>query len=92
MQGRIESIEREMGSEGQERAIERPYVTEEDIAEVVGMWTGIPVTRLKGDETMRLMQMEGFLHNRVIGQQEASLRQNPAGAATSLAKKVFGAL
>jgi ATP-dependent Clp protease ATP-binding subunit ClpC len=72
MQGRIEDIEREMGSAGgEERTIERPYVTEEDIAEVVGMWTGIPVTRLKGDETVRLMQMEEFLHGRVIGQQEA---------------------
>jgi ATP-dependent Clp protease ATP-binding subunit ClpC len=71
MQGRINDIEREMGGEGEERVAERPYVTEEDIAEVVGMWTGIPVTRLKGDETMRLMQMEEFLHNRVIGQQEA---------------------
>jgi ATP-dependent Clp protease ATP-binding subunit ClpC len=72
MQGRINAIEQEMGaSTGADRIIERPYVTEEDIAEVVGMWTGIPVTRLKGDETVRLMQMEEFLHNRVIGQQEA---------------------
>lgn len=71
MQARIVKIEREMGSEDGERAIERPYVTEEDIAEVVGMWTGIPVTRLKGDETTRLMQMEDFLHGRVVGQQEA---------------------
>ncbi|MCX7790240.1 MAG: ATP-dependent Clp protease ATP-binding subunit [Chloroflexaceae bacterium] len=72
MQMRISAIEQEMGAaRGDDRIIERPYVTEEDIAEVVGMWTGIPVTRLKGDETMRLMQMEEFLHNRVIGQQEA---------------------
>jgi ATP-dependent Clp protease ATP-binding subunit ClpC len=72
MQGRIDAIEAEIAaSGGDERIAERPYVTDEDIAEVVGMWTGIPVTRLKGDETMRLMQMEDFLHNRVIGQQEA---------------------
>ncbi len=72
MQGRISAIEQEMGAAGgEDRVAERPYVTEEDIAEVVGMWTGIPVTRLKGDETLRLMQMEDFLHNRVIGQQEA---------------------
>jgi ATP-dependent Clp protease ATP-binding subunit ClpC len=72
MQARIAKIESEMGTvSGSDRIIERPYVTEEDIAEVVGMWTGIPVTRLKGDETARLMQMEGFLHNRVVGQQEA---------------------
>ena len=72
MQGRINKIESEMGvASGSDRAIERPYVTEEDIAEVIGMWTGIPVTRLKGDETARLMHMEDFLHNRVVGQQEA---------------------
>jgi ATP-dependent Clp protease ATP-binding subunit ClpC len=71
MQARITKIESEMGSEADERVVERPYVTEEDIAEVVGMWTGIPVTRLKGDETMRLMQMEGVLHARVKGQEEA---------------------
>lgn len=71
MLARITQIERDMGAEDGSRTIERPYVTDEDIAEVVGMWTGIPVTRLKGDETIRLMQMENFLHGRVIGQQEA---------------------
>jgi ATP-dependent Clp protease ATP-binding subunit ClpC len=71
MQDRITQIETEIGTTVSDRVIERPYVTEEDIAEVVGMWTGIPVTRLKGDETTRLMEMESFLHNRVVGQQEA---------------------
>lgn len=74
MQIRIADIEHDMGiasESGEDRVIERPYVTEEDIAEVVGMWTGIPVTRLKGDETMRLMHMEDALHFRVIGQEEA---------------------
>ena len=46
-------------------------MTEEDIADVVAMWTGIPVQRLKGDETARLLKMEEFLHGRVVGQQEA---------------------
>ncbi|MBA3469810.1 MAG: ATP-dependent Clp protease ATP-binding subunit [Herpetosiphonaceae bacterium] len=49
----------------------KPYVTEEDIAEVVGMWTGIPVTRLAGEETQRLMKMEEYLHQRVVGQEES---------------------
>lgn len=49
----------------------KPYVTEEDIAEVVGMWTGIPVTRLAGEETQRLMKMEEYLHHRVVGQEES---------------------
>jgi ATP-dependent Clp protease ATP-binding subunit ClpC len=70
MQGRIDQIEQELGNSGTTRA-ERPYVTEEDIAEVVGMWTGVPVTRLTGSETQRLVEMESFLHNRIVGQQEA---------------------
>jgi len=46
-------------------------VTEDDIAEVVAMWTGIPVMRIAQEETERLLQMEDSLHNRVIGQEEA---------------------
>ena len=49
----------------------KPYVTEDDIAEVVAMWTGIPITRLAGEETQRLMEMERYLHQRVVGQEEA---------------------
>ena len=50
---------------------ERARVTEEDIAEVVAMWTGIPVTRLAQEETERLLQMEQELHKRIVGQDEA---------------------
>jgi ATP-dependent Clp protease ATP-binding subunit ClpC len=50
---------------------ERPIVTEEDIAQVVSMWTGIPVTRLAMEETERLLHMEEELHKRIIGQEEA---------------------
>ena len=71
MLARIAKIENEMGISGESASAERPYVTEEDIAEVIGMWTGVPVKRLQGDETARLLQMEEFLHNRVVGQQEA---------------------
>ena len=46
-------------------------VTEEDIAQVVAMWTGIPVMRIAQEESERLMQMEDALHKRVIGQSEA---------------------
>jgi len=49
----------------------KPTVTEEDIAEVASMWTGIPVVRLTTDETSRLLQMEEALHHRIIGQDEA---------------------
>ncbi len=53
------------------RSKERTQVTEEDIAEVVSMWTGIPVTRLAQEETERLLHMEEDLHKRIIGQDEA---------------------
>jgi ATP-dependent Clp protease ATP-binding subunit ClpC len=46
-------------------------VTEEDIAQVVSMWTGIPVTKIAGDETSRLLNMEEVLHKRIIAQDEA---------------------
>ncbi|MFC4765979.1 ATP-dependent Clp protease ATP-binding subunit [Effusibacillus consociatus] len=46
-------------------------VTSEDIADIVAMWTGIPVRKLAEEESERLMNMEEILHNRVIGQEEA---------------------
>jgi ATP-dependent Clp protease ATP-binding subunit ClpC len=46
-------------------------VTAEDIAEVVSMWTSIPLVQLTGDETERLLHMEESLHERIIGQEEA---------------------
>ncbi len=46
-------------------------VGEEDIAEVVSMWTGVPVTKLASDETTRLLEMEKVLHERIVGQDEA---------------------
>ncbi len=62
----------ELRSEWQEgRGRERTVVTEDDIAEVVSMWTGVPVARLAKEETERLLQMENELHKRIIGQDEA---------------------
>ncbi len=46
-------------------------VSPEDIAEVVSMWTGIPLTQLHGSETKRLLRMEEELHQRIVGQDEA---------------------
>ena len=43
----------------------------EDVAEVVSMWTGIPLTQLHGDESERLLHMEEGLHRRIVGQEEA---------------------
>jgi ATP-dependent Clp protease ATP-binding subunit ClpC len=50
---------------------DQPTVDEEEIAQVVAMWTGIPVTRIAAEESERLLHMEDALHGRVIGQQEA---------------------
>src|SRR5438874_2391622 len=82
LQEKIEQME-----EGLEVAREdnKPIVTEEDIAEVVSMWTGIPVARIASEESQRLLQMEEALHGRVIGQDEAivaiakSVRRSRAG-------------
>ena len=60
-------------------------VTEQDVAEVVGKWTGIPVSRLMEGEVEKLIHMEARLHERVIGQDEAveavanALRRSRAG-------------
>ncbi|HYP39496.1 MAG TPA: ATP-dependent Clp protease ATP-binding subunit [Chloroflexia bacterium] len=54
-----------------EKSADTLYVTEEDISQVVSMWTGIPLTRIAGEESERLLQMESELHRRVIGQDEA---------------------
>ncbi|HUZ89049.1 MAG TPA: ATP-dependent Clp protease ATP-binding subunit [Candidatus Acidoferrales bacterium] len=48
-----------------------PDVGEEDIAQIVAAWTGVPVSRLVEEETSRLLRMEEELHHRVVGQDEA---------------------
>jgi len=53
------------------RKINKVEVTEEDIAEIVSSWTGIPVFSLKEEETQKLLRMEDELHKRIIGQDEA---------------------
>lgn len=64
--------EKENEWQGQQKFdAEKKTVTEEHIAEVVSMWTGIPVTRLASDESARLLQMEEALHKRIVGQDEA---------------------
>jgi ATP-dependent Clp protease ATP-binding subunit ClpC len=53
------------------REMERPEVKPEDIAEVVSMWTGIPVKRLMVEERERLLKLEEELHKRIVDQNEA---------------------
>jgi ATP-dependent Clp protease ATP-binding subunit ClpC len=65
---KIETMEKEWRIK-QEQG--RPVVTSEDVAEVVSMWTGIPVVKLTIDESSRLLQMEEALHRRIIAQDEA---------------------
>jgi ATP-dependent Clp protease ATP-binding subunit ClpC len=50
-----------------------PVVSEDDIATIVSLWTGIPIEKVSSDETERLIKMEETLHTRVIGQEEAIL-------------------
>lgn len=54
-----------------ERMENRPLITENEIAEVVSMWTKIPVSRLAKSEAERLLKLEEELHKRVVGQEEA---------------------
>src|ERR1700736_5214831 len=66
-------------------ALLKEEVDEEDIAEIVGRWTGIPVSRLMEGEIAKLIKMEERLHERVIGQDEAvsavanAVRRNRSG-------------
>ncbi len=68
LQEKIEGLEEGWESE---REASKPVVSSEDIAEVVSMWTGIPVSRIASEESQRLLQMEEALHSRVVGQDEA---------------------
>ena len=65
---KIEAMEKEWQVKREQG---KPLVTSDDIAEVVSMWTGVPVVKLTSDETGRLLQMEEALHRRIIGQDEA---------------------
>jgi ATP-dependent Clp protease ATP-binding subunit ClpC len=69
----------------EEGSSEQPEIGEEEIADIVSMWTGIPVFKLTEAESQRLVRMEDELHKRVIGQEEAivavskSIRRARAG-------------
>jgi ATP-dependent Clp protease ATP-binding subunit ClpB len=64
-----EQQQRERTTDG--RALVKEEVTEEDIAQVVSRWTGVPVTKLMEGEVEKLIQMEERLRERVVGQEEA---------------------
>ena len=72
IQERMDELERQMDylRTGWDRA-SSPIVTSEDIAEVVAMWTGVPVMQIAQAESERLLQMESDLQKHIIGQEEA---------------------
>jgi ATP-dependent Clp protease ATP-binding subunit ClpB len=73
--GKIPALEKQLNEaanlEGKETKLVRNKVTDEEIAEVVSKWTGIPVTKMLEGEKEKLLHMEEALHRRVIGQDEA---------------------
>ncbi len=76
--GRLAELERRLTAEEETLAAKqgahrllREVVTEDEIAEIVAAWTGIPVSRLKEGEREKLLRLDEILHERVIGQDEA---------------------
>jgi ATP-dependent Clp protease ATP-binding subunit ClpB len=75
--GRLAELERRLGAEEEQlsrfgdRRLLREVVTEEEIAEIVSAWTGIPVSRLQEGEREKLLRLDEILHQRVVGQDEA---------------------
>jgi ATP-dependent Clp protease ATP-binding subunit ClpB len=66
-----DTVQERLTSLQQEKKILTEEITEEDIAEVVSRWTGIPVSKLLGGEKEKLLRMEEILRQRVVGQDEA---------------------
>jgi ATP-dependent Clp protease ATP-binding subunit ClpB len=89
--GRIPELEKRLAeaqaAEGRETQLVRNKVTEEEIAEVVSKWTGIPVSKMLEGEKEKLLRMEDALARRVVGQDEAvrivanAIRRSRAGLA-----------
>jgi ATP-dependent Clp protease ATP-binding subunit ClpB len=87
--GRIPELEKQLQmaaqAETQEMTLLRNKVTEEEIAEVVALWTGIPVSKMLEGEREKLLRMESELGKRVVGQEEAvravadAIRRSRAG-------------
>ena len=73
--GRLPELEKQLAAaqaaEKQEFKLVQDRVTEEEIAEVVSRWTGIPVSKMLEGEREKLLHMEDSLHKRVVGQDEA---------------------
>jgi ATP-dependent Clp protease ATP-binding subunit ClpB len=68
---KLAAKEQELSAGGSDKTLLREEVTEDDIAEVIAKWTGIPVAKLVQSEMEKLLHLEHELHTRVIGQQQA---------------------
>ena len=68
---KLAAKEEELSAAGSDKTLLREEVTEDDIAEVIAKWTGIPVAKLVQSEMEKLLHLESELHTRVIGQQQA---------------------
>ena len=77
LQKQLEATERTAGEAEREQLL-RDRVTDEEIAEIVARWTGIPVAKLMEGERQKLLHLDDILHQRVIGQDEAVSRVSEA--------------
>ncbi len=93
-QEKLEILQNEMAKQQKGDPLIKEEVTNEDIAEVVAKWTGIPVTKMLQSEMEKLLKLEEVLHKRVVGQEEAiqavsdAIRRSRAGLQDS--KKPIG--
>ena len=71
LERRLQSEEARLSAKQGERRLLREVVTTEEIAEIVSLWTGIPVARLTEGEREKLLRLDEVLHERVVGQDEA---------------------
>jgi ATP-dependent Clp protease ATP-binding subunit ClpB len=69
--GKLTGLEKQLESQKRETTLLKEEVDEEDIAQVVSRWTGIPLTKLLEGEVQKLMHLAEELHKRVVGQDEA---------------------
>ncbi|MDR5590806.1 ATP-dependent chaperone ClpB [Christiangramia sp. SM2212] len=70
-QERLEKLQEKVAENQNEKSLIQEEVTNEDIAEVVAKWTGIPVTKMLQSDREKLLRLEEDLHKRVVGQDEA---------------------
>ena len=70
-QEKLDQLEQQLAEQQQNASLIKEDVTNEDIAEVVAKWTGIPVTKMLQSERQKLLKLEDELHKRVVGQDEA---------------------